>query len=184
MSATALQTAGRPGTASRAVLATAAVLLAATLAGCLQLVAPYDDQTEREIFAAARTVDQFYGELLEARADARRYARFADRYVQIETELRALVLRNEVRPLNEDSVEIARNILTLWTQAKDRHQKRDGYEPGAARLDRDRFARMFRYALAAERLKPGGDGAADNEDAAAGEADDAGGGAGTRRGNR
>lgn len=161
-------------TARRTALATA-VLLAATLAGCLQLVAPYDDQTEREIFAAARTVDQFYGELLEARTDARRYAKFADRYVQVETELRALVLRNEVRPLNEDSVEIVRNILTLWTQAKDRHRTHDRYEPGAARLDRDRFARMFRYALAAERLKPGGGGAADEPDAGDDGDDDAGG---------
>ena len=163
-------------TAPRAVLATAAVLLvAAALAGCLQLVAPYDDQTGREIFAAARSVDQFYGELLEARTDARRYAKVADRYVQIETELRAVVLRNEVRPLNEDSVEIARNILTLWIQAKDRHRTQDGYEPGAARLDRDRFARMFRYALSAERLKPGGEGAGDGEGAGAADADDPGG---------
>ena len=146
-------------------IAAIALLLVATLPGCLQLVAPYDDQTERETFTAARAVDLFYGEILEARPDARSYAKFSERYVQLEAELRGLVLRNEVRPLNEDSVEIARNILTLWQQAKDRHQKSDGYENGAARLDRDRFARLFRYALTAERSKPGGEGAADESDA-------------------
>ncbi len=154
--------------AARPGIVAIALLLGASLPACLHLVAPYDDQTERETFAAARAVDLFYGGILEARSDARRYAKFSDRYVQVEAELRGLVLRNEVRPLNEDSVEIAHNILTLWQQAKDRHQKSDGYENGAARLDRDRFARLFRYALAAERAKPGGDGAADEGGAAVG----------------
>jgi hypothetical protein len=141
----------------KAARRSAIVVLAVALAGCLRLVAPYDDQTERDTFAAARAVDQFYGDLLEARPDARRYAKFADRYVEIETTLRALLLRNEVRPLNDDSAEIVRNILTAWTETKDQHRKTDGYETAAARLDRDRFVRQFRYALAAERLKPGGE---------------------------
>ena len=92
-------------------------LLSLASAGCLQLIAPYDDQTVRDIFAAARAVDQFYGELLEAPAGKRQYALFSERYVRIESDLRALVLRNEVRPLNEDSTEIARNS---WRRFKKR----------------------------------------------------------------
>src|SRR6266850_8551792 len=129
-------------------------LLALASAGCLQLIAPYDDQTVRDIFGAARAVDQFYGELIEAPAGKRHYADFSERYVQIESELRALVLRNEVRPLNGDSTEIARNILTLWRQKKERHKLADAYLPGAAALDRDRFADMFKYAAMAEKGKP------------------------------
>ena len=76
-------------TASAARATAALVALAAALgaAACLQLIAPYDEQTERETFAAARAIDQFYGELLEARPDARRYAKFSERYVAIESDL-------------------------------------------------------------------------------------------------
>lgn len=131
-------------------------LLTLASAGCLQLIAPYDDQTVRDIFATARAVDQFYGELLEAPAGKRQYAHFSERYVQIESDLRALVLRNEVRPLNEESTEMAGNILTLWRQKKERHMRSDTYQSGAAVLDRDRFADMFKYAAMAEKGKPGG----------------------------
>jgi hypothetical protein len=140
----------------RALAALLGSLLALGSTGCLQLIAPYDDQTVRDIFAAARAVDQFYGELLEAPAGKRQYALFSERYVRIESELRSLVLRNEVRPLNEDSTEIARNILALWQQKKERHMKTDSYQTGAANLDRERFADLFKYAVMAEKGKPGG----------------------------
>jgi hypothetical protein len=121
--------------------------------GCVHLVAPYDAQIESETLAAARAIDRFYGDLLEEDERQRPYPRFKERYVQIETDLRALVLRNEIRPLNEDSAGIARDILALWTQKKERHRTRNGYATGAARLDRDRFVTLFKYALRAERAK-------------------------------
>lgn len=134
------------------------VLLALlTQAGCLHLITSYRAQVENEILAAAKAVDQFYGELLEEDEGKRPYARFKERYVQIETDLRALVLRNEVRPLNEDSTTIVRNLLTLWTQKKDSHRQTNAYGSGSARLDRNRFATMFKYALRAETEKPRGD---------------------------
>jgi hypothetical protein len=148
---------GRRALRRRVLAASLFSLLALASAGCLQLIAPYDDQTVRDIFAAARAVDQFYGELLEAPAGKRQYALFSERYVQIESDLRALVLRNEVRPLNEESTEIAGNILTLWRRKKERHKLADTYLPGAAALDRDRFADMFKYAAMAEKGKPGGE---------------------------
>lgn len=141
----------------RLLIAFLGSLLVLGSSACLQLIAPYDDQTVRDIFAAARTVDQFYGDLLEAPAGKRQYARFSERYVQIESDLRALVLRNEVRPLNEDSTGIARNILTLWRQKKERHMQTDTYQAGAAGLDRERFADLFKYAAMAEKGKPGGE---------------------------
>jgi hypothetical protein len=134
------------------------VLLASLSApGCFRLIAPYDEQTQQAIFTAARDVDQFYGDLLEAPPSGRAYAKFSGRYVQIDTELRALVLRNEVRPLNQDSTGIVRDIQKLWEEKQGQHHRTDGYSDGAARLDRARFTRLFRYAATAERAKPRGD---------------------------
>jgi hypothetical protein len=131
------------------------LLLAALLAGCVRLIAGFDEQTRNEILADARLVDRFYGELLETDEAKRPYVASAPRYVQVETELRALVLRNEARPLNQDSTDIARKILLLWQQTKDLHKRRDGYPGGSARLDRESFGRLFLYALTAEQAKPG-----------------------------
>lgn len=131
------------------------LLLAALLAGCVRLIAGFDEQTRNEILADARAVDRFYGDLLETDAAKRPYPASAPRYVQIETDLRALVLRNEARPLNQDSTDIARKTLLLWQQTKDLHKKRDGYPDGSARLDRESFGRLFLYALTAEQAKPG-----------------------------
>src|SRR5258706_4389413 len=141
----------------RPVLSGFVLLALMTAPGCFRLIAPYDEQTQQAIFAAARAVDQFYGDLLEAAPATRAYAKYSGRYVQIDTDLRALVLRNEVRPLNQDSTGIARDIQKLWEEKQDQHRRTDGYPDGVARLDRARFTRLFRYAAAAERAKPAGD---------------------------
>lgn len=147
---------------SRAPVALLAIAALALPWGCVHLIAPYDEQTQQAIFAAARAVDQFYAEMLETDPGKRPYSRFSERYVQVGTELRALLLRNEVRPLNDDSTSIARTLVSLWEEKKEGHRKRDAYPDGAARLDRDRFARLFKYAARAEALK--GDDAAGGPD--------------------
>lgn len=130
-------------------------VLALIASGCgLSLVAQYDAATEEAIFKCAKMVDQFYGDLLEKDEDQRRYADFADRYVTVETEIKALMLRNKVRSLNEDSTKITENILKLWIEAKNQHKTANTYSTANARLDRDRFTRMFAYAVRAEKAKP------------------------------
>ena len=122
--------------------------------GCsIQLIAPYDADTQRTTFECAKLVDHFYGKLLETNEQNRQYAKFADQYVAIESELNALVLRNKVRKLNTYSVDITRQILTFWQKYKARHKKDDTYSTGNAELERDRFARLFAYAVRAEDAK-------------------------------
>ncbi len=122
------------------------------LQGC-SIIAPYDEKTEEAIFNASKLVDQFYGTLQETDADQRKYQKFSERYVLIESELNSLVLRNAVRAMNEDSTDIAERILKLWKKYKERHKKKDSYSTGMARLDRKRFMRMFSYAVRAEGAK-------------------------------
>jgi hypothetical protein len=122
--------------------------------GCsIQLIAPYDVDTQRSTFECAKLVDHFYGKLLETDDQNRQYAKFVDQYVAIEAELNALVLRNKVRKLNVDSTDIAEQILKFWQKYKARHKKDDTYSTGNAELERDRFARLFAYAVRAEDAK-------------------------------
>ena len=138
----------------RGIAALFAALVSLWLAACsIQLVADYDSATYEEILRVAKKVDHFYGTLLEAPEKDRPYAKYSEKYVEIETDLRALYMRNRSRPLNQESTEISRIILGLWVKYKDAHQKRDAYSSGIAKLDRGRFQRLFGSAADAEAAK-------------------------------
>jgi hypothetical protein len=130
------------------------LLLSLVTTGCsLQLVAPYNARTEEQIFHDARQVDLFYSELQDTPEASRHYSTFAPKYREVEAELHSLVLRNKVRKLNEDSTEIAQQILGEWVKCRDKHRKADAYKDALAELDRDRFRRLFEYAARAEGAK-------------------------------
>jgi len=129
-------------------------LLLVAAAGCsVKFVADYDAATFDEILKTGKLVDRFYGDMLEAPEAQRKYAAYSARYVEVETDIRSLLIRNKVRPLNTESIKINETILNLWLKYKDNHQKNDGYRTGVARLDRNRFLRLFAAAADAESAK-------------------------------
>jgi len=124
------------------------------LGGCLvKLVDDYDSSTFEEILQVGKKVDKFYGDLLEVNSDERAYQKFRAQYVEIEVDIRSLVTRNKIRALNEESTQISETILKLWLKYKDAHKANDTYSDGTARLDRERFFRLFVAAASAERAK-------------------------------
>lgn len=92
------------------------VLACLLLASCqhIQLVAEYDTKTFEETVGIGREVELFYGRLQELPPDQRTYLQFADRYVEIEADLRSLVRRNAACALNNQSREVSENILRFW----------------------------------------------------------------------
>jgi hypothetical protein len=123
------------------------------LVGCaVTMVSPYDDETREATLATAKMVDGFYVDLLEIEGN-RPYMAWSSRYTEIETELRALLRRNQVRSMNSESITISANLLDLWLKAKERHKERNDYTDGNAKLDWKRLARVLGYALEAEEVK-------------------------------
>ncbi len=130
------------------------LLVAFALNGCtIKLVADYDSVAFEEILKVGKKVDKFYGDLLETKVVDRGYQKFAPQYVEIETDIRSLVTRNKARALNQESTQIAEITLNLWVKYKDAHKAKDGYSDGIAKLDRNRFVRLFAAAASAERAK-------------------------------
>jgi len=125
------------------------------LAGCapVQFVADYDAATFEEILSVGKKVDRFYGDLLESPEANRPYAEYSGKYVEIETDIRSLWLRNQARPLNQESTRISKIILEFWIKYKDEHLADGGYGNGEAKLDRNRFSRLFAAAANAELAK-------------------------------
>lgn len=139
---------------SRLLLIFIIMLAALSLGGCMvKLVADYDSATFEEILRDGKKVDRFYGDLLETVENARPYRNYADNYVEIETDLRSLYLRNKARALNAESTRISEIILQLWVKYKEAHSAKDGYSNGMAKLDRAKFTRLFLAAADAEAAK-------------------------------
>lgn len=132
------------------------LLLGGLLAACggLRLVADYDAEAAKGITDTSGLVFAHYDKLIEARAAGPvPYAGSAESWGRIETALRVIVVREQARPLNEDSEAIAQAILGFWQKYRTAHQSANDYAPALLRLHRDRFQRLFAAALRAEKAK-------------------------------
>jgi hypothetical protein len=130
------------------------LIIGLAIAGCsIKLVSDYDSTTFEEVISVGKKVDRFYGDLLESPVNERQYQKYADKYVEIETDLRSLGTRNRARALNSESTQISDIILALWVKYKTNHATNNGYGSGIAKLDRDRFTRLFISAANAETAK-------------------------------
>jgi hypothetical protein len=130
------------------------LLMASFIAGCaVKWVADYDAVTFEEILKVGKSVDRFYGDLLEIKPAERVYAKFSDRYVGLETDIRSLFTRNQARALNTESIQISEIILKLFVKYKESHKIKNTYSDRTAQLDRNRFSRLFAAAANAEKAK-------------------------------
>ncbi len=141
------------------------------LSGCaIQLVADYDAELAQEIIKVSKEVDRFYGALLETRYKDRSYEKFKDTYIDIEVNIRGLVVQNKARPLNDESISIAETTLEKWIKYKNKHkenwekyllpagdaqkiQAKDIYKDNLIRNHRKRFNRLFTAMSVAEEAK-------------------------------
>lgn len=109
----------------------------------VRYVADYDARVTEEIIKISRKVDLFYSELLETSPQKREYKKFKNIYLEIESDLRSLLMRNQIRPLNEESTEQVKIALELWIDDKARHKTKDTVTDFAAKKHREQFQRIF-----------------------------------------
>lgn len=120
------------------------LMLALSVPGCtVRYVADYDAEVKAEILRIAREVDLFWGRLLDTPSGERQYANFQADYNRIESDLRNLVMRNEIRPLNRLSTEQSQIALDLWIGDKSSHKENDTISDFIARRHRQQFVRVF-----------------------------------------
>lgn len=122
--------------------------------GCtVQYVAEYDATIRDEIVRVAKNIDKFYGELLETAMDKRQYSDFKGRYIEIETDLRSLELRNEVRAFNKESTVQVQKTLRLWQGDMQEHKKNNSVDDETITLHRKQFNRAFVAMTKGEEIK-------------------------------
>ena len=130
------------------------VSLLLVLQGCAtKRVADYDAAIKKEIITISKQVDTFYGELIETEESARKYDAFKEKYIEIEVGVRALIMQNKARPLNDESVSISETTIKKWIKYKNKHKSEDRYKTVLAENHRERFTRLFTAMLVAEKSK-------------------------------
>ncbi|MDH3973139.1 MAG: hypothetical protein OEV42_02560 [Deltaproteobacteria bacterium] len=131
-----------------------AALFLVLLNGCtVKYVAEYDAGIKEEIVEIAKKVDIFWGELLDRDGDDRKYSSFKSAYNEIEADIRGLVMKNEIRPLNKASTKQVRIALDLWVEDRELHKKKDGFSDFQAKRHRKQFNRVFTAMAIGEDLK-------------------------------
>ena len=124
------------------------------LIGCgIKLVADYDAATYDSILSTAKQVDTFYVKLLVTPENEREYKKFVDQYITIEVEIRSLIMRSKIHPLNQESIGIAEIILAKWLKYKAAHEKQNTYKSALVQLHWQRFTRLFTAMALAEEAK-------------------------------
>lgn len=112
--------------------------------GCtVQYVAVYDESIKNEIIRIAGEVEMFYATVLEVDTSLRGYNNFKDRYLVIEVDLRTLLTRNKIRPLNEESTKQTEIALELWLGDKEKHKRNDSVSDFIINSHRNQFQRIF-----------------------------------------
>ena len=122
--------------------------------GCsVKYVSDYDQITADELIRVAKKVDMFYGNLGEIQESERQYSKYSKEYIDIESDIRSLVIRNKIRPLNEESIKISETILAEFMKYRKKHKEDTLYKDTLIILHRNRLLRLFTAMSVAEQAK-------------------------------
>lgn len=134
----------------RTYVAAAALLLAAACK--VTLLDDYDRSAEEALLRTYGEVEALFDAIAESADTARAYPRFAQRYGDIQRQIRVQVVREGARPLNSESFGIVARIDTVFSGYRERHRSL-GVPNVILQRWRTNMQRMFTAALKAERAK-------------------------------
>jgi len=112
----------------------------------------YDASTKDALIAAAHEVD-FFLLKIESSFERVNFQSVAPEYIKIKADLRSILLRNRVRPLNECSTKQSELLLDQWSNLEKLLRQPDGSIPAAMRISRDIMFQGFDAMLTLEEAK-------------------------------
>jgi len=119
----------------------------------VQYVAQYDESIKNEIIRIASEVNMFYVKLLETDEVERTYDIFQKDYLAIEVDLNTLLMRNKIRPLNEESIKQGEIALELWLADKEQHKINNNVSDFIINQHKNQFQRIFIAMALGEAIK-------------------------------
>ena len=96
-----------------------------TLSACtISLVPEYSAALESQITKTAKLNDKLYIQLLNADPNKRTFSSYSDQYTDIESEIHAIKLKNEIRNNNASFASIIQNLENAFILYKNEHKNK------------------------------------------------------------
>lgn len=128
------------------------LLLSISYSACrVTLVPTYDAAIEEQIVNTAKMNDRLYLEMKDETKTKRTYDKYSSKYLDIESEINSILLKNQARKQSHDLVVIINNLKTLFTQFKEQHKQGNTIEDADIKLDQLQIAAAWKALLVAER---------------------------------
>src|ERR1051326_4163192 len=129
-----------------------APLLWISFAACkVTLVPPYDASIEEQIVNTAKMNDRLYLEMKDELEANRTYGKYSSKYLDIESEINSILLKNQARRQSHDLIVITSNLKTLFVQFKDQHRQAVTINDADIKLNQLQIAAAWKALLIAER---------------------------------
>ena len=119
-------------------------------------ISAYDTKTQEQTLSAAKKIDEIFSKILpvgNTGSETYSYRGLKDNYRIIDVELQNLLLRQESRPLNTQSVKQHKLVITEFSKFIEQH-KTENINYAMAREKRKLFHEMFKKILSLEAIKP------------------------------
>lgn len=125
------------------------------LYGCsnVQYIAEYDKETEDHLYKCAWLVDKLFEELLILDENKRTFENFEIKYKNIEIELYKLLMLEQIRTKNQDSIEQANLIYEMWNDTKEYHKEEGTITNTLIQDNRKLYMETFTELIKCELLK-------------------------------
>jgi hypothetical protein len=128
------------------------LLLSLAMSNCkVTLVPPYDAVIEEQIVNAAKMNDRLYLEMNDQPPANRTYDKYSSKYLDIESDINSLLLKNQARRQSHDLIVITNNLKTLFVQFKDKHKQDNTISDADIKLNQLQIAAAWKALLVAER---------------------------------
>tara|TARA_R110000868_G_C10959968_1_gene768419 strand:- start:5061 stop:5567 length:507 start_codon:yes stop_codon:yes gene_type:complete len=112
------------------------------------LIASFDVTTQEKSLAISKSIDYLFAELQEN--PDKKFSEIDGKYIQIEIELRNLLLRQTARPLNELSIKQTELLIESFSGFRELHKSHSPISLTAIELARNQFYIMFSSIVVAE----------------------------------
>ncbi len=122
----------------------------------VHLLPEFDSSILDQIDQTAKQVDKFYlglSELDPANIHKRSYSSCSESYIEIQSELNSLYIKNKIRPLNKNSLRIVEITRDQWIKYKNEHKQAQTLSNGILELNRKTMEDLFYTMRIAEKIK-------------------------------
>jgi len=114
-------------------------------------VPAYDAAIEEQIVNTAKLNDRLYLQMKEETGSNRTYNKYSGKYLDIESEINSILLKNQARKQSHDLIVIINNLKTLFTQFKEKHKQDNTVGDADIKLNQLQIAAAWKALLVAER---------------------------------